>query len=298
MSEGAPSGRRARFPVQFATLNGVRQAYFDVGEGPPLLCLHGWPEHGFCWWRLADELARDHRVVALDFRGCGDSETVPSGFDKKTLAADAGALLDHLGLPGAIVVGHDWGAPVAYRLALDRPEMVPGLVILNGRMPLLPQHIDLMFTPQQVRERWYFFLNLVPDLPETLIGRSLEEYFGYLIRHWGGARPSHDAEAVAEMVRANGRPDGMRGGLGFYRTAVAEDVADWKEHAGRTVEVPNLVLWGARDPVLPPIYLDGLESVTPDLEVHLHEEAGHYVQEEEPAWCAGRIRDFVARRFA
>jgi pimeloyl-ACP methyl ester carboxylesterase len=281
-----------------AILNGVHYAYLDGGAGLPLVMLHGWPEHSACWRKMASFLVDKFRVIAPDFRGCGDTEVTTSGFDKKTLANEVAALLDHLGIERAILVGHDWGTPVAYRVALDFPARVAGLIVLNGRMPLLASHTELMYTPQQVRERWYFFFHLVPELPEVVIGRSLPEYFSCLIEHWAGSKPSHDAEAIAELVRCNGRPGGLRAGLGFYRTAVAEDVADWKEHAGRVISVPNLVLWGARDPVLPPIYVEGLETVTPDLELHINRLSGHFIQEEEPEWCAEHTRNFLERRFA
>ena len=280
-----------------AMLNEVSYAYLDGGVGLPLIFLHGWPEHSACWRKLAPLLTAKFRVIAPDFRGCGDTQVTSSGFDKKTLASDVAALLHHLNIERAILVGHDWGAPVAYRVALDFPEHVAGLIVLNGRMPLLTSHTELMYTPQQVRERWYFFFHLVPDLPEIIIGRSMTEYFSGLIGHWAGSKQSHDAEAVSELVRCNGRPDGLRGGLGFYRTAVAEDIGDWKDHAGAVIRVPNLVLWGARDPVLPTIYLEGLVDVTPDIEVHINQQSGHFIQEEEPEWCAEHIRHFLERRF-
>ena len=153
-----------------AVLNGVDYAYLTGGKGVPLVMLHGWPEHSHCWRKLASHLTDDYWVIAPDFRGCGDTEVTTGGFEKKTLASDIHALLDHLKIDRAVVVGHDWGAPVAYRVALDYPERVSALIIMNGRMPLLSSHTELMYTPQQVRERWYFFFNLVPDLPEIVIG--------------------------------------------------------------------------------------------------------------------------------
>lgn len=281
-----------------ARLNGVDYAYLDGGKGPPLLMLHGWPEHSGSWRRIAPYLIEGYRVIAPDFRGCGDTEITRDGFDKKTLASDAKSLLDHLGLETAIVVGHDWGAPVAYRLVLDFPERASGLIILNGRLPLLPQHTDLMFTPQQVRERWYFFFNLVADLPEIMIGRAMTEFYSTMFAHWAGTTPSHDAVEIAEIVHCNSRPDGLKGGLGFYRTAVGKDVADWKEHIGAVIHIPSLILWGARDPVLPPIFIEGVASVTPDLEVHINDDSGHFIQSEQPEWCARHIRDFVRRRLS
>jgi pimeloyl-ACP methyl ester carboxylesterase len=103
---------------------------------------------------------------------------------------------------------------------------------------------------------------------------------------------------IPKNIRVHARPNGLRGGLGLYRTAVTKDVDDWKEHSGRILEMPNLVLWGARDPVLPPIYVEGLGEVLSDLEVHIHDEAGHFLHEEVPEWCASRMRDFLSRCLA
>lgn len=278
-----------------ASINGVEISYFDEGSGLALVMLHGWPEHSHSWRKISASLEGSCRRIAIDFRGSGDSQITESGFDKKTLAADVKGLLNHLGIERAIVVAHDWGAPVAYRLAIDEPSRVSALVILNGRMPLLASHIDLMYTPQQVKERWYFFFNLVPGLPEIVIQRSMREYFSYLIDHWRGDNISHSREDIDELVRVNSRPDGLRAGLGFYRTAVGKDVTDWAALKDSVIVVPSLVLWGAKDPVLPPIYIKGLESVTPDLEVHINDSAGHFIQQEAAEWCADHIKRFISR---
>lgn len=282
--------------IKTAPVGDAELAYFDVGQGLPVVCIHGWPQHGYCWRRLAGELVPRVRVIAPDLRGCGDSALAADGFDKKTLAADVAGLIRHLDVEGAVVVGHDWGAPIAYRMALDAPALLRALVIMNGRMPLLERHTNLMFTPQQVRERWYFNFNLVPELPETMIAASLDDFLRHILVHWSAGEEVHTEADIAEYRRVLGRPGGLTAGLGFYRTAVAQDVNDWREHAGAVIDIPNLVLWGARDPVLPPDFLDGLEAVTPDLEVHVHDGAGHFLQEQAPEWCGARLLDFLQRR--
>lgn len=284
-------------PIQFAQVNGVRLAYFDVGSGLPIVALHGWPQHSYAWRRLAKYLASDFRIIALDLRGCGDSQLTEGGFDKKTLASDVAALCDYLGLEQIILFGHDWGAPIAYRFALDYMPRTKAIIISNGRMPLLRAHTNLMFTPQQVRERWYNNFFLVPDLPETMISRSLNEFLLHFFAHWSAGRLVYSGADLAEYVRVYSRPGGLRGGLGFYRTAVGKDVEDWQADAERTLEMPNLVLWGAQDPVLPPTYLDDLESVTVDLEVQVNQHIGHFPPEEAPDWCAYHIQEFIHRRF-
>jgi haloacetate dehalogenase len=91
--------------IKKAFVNGIDLAYFDAGEGTPIVMVHGWPQHSFCWRKFAALLIPHYRVIALDLRGCGDSETVPGGFDKKTLAADISALVHHLGLEHVVIAG-------------------------------------------------------------------------------------------------------------------------------------------------------------------------------------------------
>ena len=284
-------------PLLRVTLeNDLELACLDVGQGTPMVCIHGWPQHSWCWRRLAARIESRCRVLAPDLRGFGDSSLAESGFDKKTFAADVASLVLSLGIESCVLVGHDWGGPIAYRAALDFPELVKGLVIMNGRMPLLASHNSLMFEPAHVAERWYFHFNRIPDLPEAVIGASLELFLSYFLNHWSARNDVFTERDLAELCRVYGRPGGLTAGLGMYRTALAADVRDWREHDGKRIEVPNLVLWGAQDPVLTTDYLEGLERVTPDIEIHVHDHAGHFLQEEAPDWCAERIVDFIARR--
>lgn len=275
----------------------VELACLDAGSGPPLVFIHGWPQHSYCWRRLGAHLVDEYRVIAPDLRGFGDSPVVDAGFEKKTLAADVAALVDALDLGPCVLVGHDWGAPVAYRVALDFPHKVRGLVILNGRMPLVASHTSLIYEPSLSAERWYFHFNRLPGLPETLIGAAMRDFFDFMLRHWSAGEAVFDDADLDEIVRVNARPGGLAAGLGLYRTALERDVVDWNEHAGATIDLPNLVLWGERDPVLPPIYLDGLQEVTPDLVIHRHPAAAHFIAEQDSAWCAGHIRAFLRHRF-
>jgi haloacetate dehalogenase len=272
---------------------GIELTCLDAGEGPPIVCIHGWPQHSACWRRLGAHLATRYRVVAPDLRGCGDSPVAVDGFDKKTLAADIAAVMASLGIGPCAVAGHDWGAPVAYRLALDYPELVSALVILNGRMPLVSSHNTLMYAPTHAPERWYFHFNRIPELPERMIGASLRTFLDYFLDHWSAEPSVFTRQDRDELVRVHARPGGLTAGLGLYRTALEQDAADWREHAGATIEVPTLVLWGAGDPVLTLDYLDGLESVVRDVRIHVNDDAGHFLQEEAPAWCAERIDAFL-----
>src|SRR3954451_6876530 len=108
-------------------VGGVRLHVAEAGEGPPLLLLHGWPQHWWCWRALFARLAEDHRVIAPDLRGWGWSDAPPGDYAKRTFAADVLALMDHEGIDRANVIGHDWGGYTGFLLALEHPERVERL---------------------------------------------------------------------------------------------------------------------------------------------------------------------------
>src|SRR5687768_1052044 len=107
-------------PIQeSARVGDVRLQYLRAGDGPLLFLLHGWPQTSYCWRLVMPELARSHTVIAPDLRGYGGSDKPPGGYDKRTLATDMSGLMRALGFEVADVVGHDRGARVAHRWALD-----------------------------------------------------------------------------------------------------------------------------------------------------------------------------------
>ena len=103
----------------------------------------------------------------------------------------------------------------------------------------------------------------------------------------------HSEEEIEEYKRVHARPNGLCGGLGLYRSAVGKDVDDWNKIKGRKLIVPHLVLWGGKDPVLPTDYIQGIDSVAHQLEVHVHNDAGHFLQEEDPKWCAYYLLQYL-----
>jgi pimeloyl-ACP methyl ester carboxylesterase len=107
----------------------------EAGEGPPLLLLHGWPQHWWCWRRLIPRLATRYRVLAVDLRGWGWSDAPAGSYAKATFAADVLALLDAEGLDRVRVIGHDWGGYTAFLLALGHPQRVERVVALDIAPP-------------------------------------------------------------------------------------------------------------------------------------------------------------------
>src|SRR2546430_7278964 len=116
---------------RMAELDGLRMHYLTDGAGPLLVLLHGWPQTSHCWRHVIGPLARDHTVVAPDLRGYGRTDKPRTGYDKRTMAADIHALVRSLGYDTVTLVGHDRGARVAHRYALDHPETVARLVVMD-----------------------------------------------------------------------------------------------------------------------------------------------------------------------
>jgi len=152
------------FQHHYANLKGVRLHYVTLGKGRPVILIHGWPQTWYEWRRVMPLLADKFFLVAPDLRGLGDSSRPSKGYDKKTVAADLWSLMrKHLGFERFDVVGHDWGAPTAFRLTADHPDAVTHLVMLDAPVPGdVPAGAGLGGAP-----RWHHMFHQVPDLPDV-----------------------------------------------------------------------------------------------------------------------------------
>lgn len=271
--------------------NGITQHVRIAGSGAPIVMLHGWPQTSYCWRKLAPHLAHAYTVIAPDLRGFGDSEKPVSGYDKRTVANDIRELLMQLGHRRAAIVGHDIGAQVAFRLALDYPDLVTKLVILNGRYPALGT--TLMYTAQHAPERWYYFFHQIPDLPEQMVVGNIRAYVGHFLDHWSHPDFQFSEDDLTEYVAAFSKDGALAGGFNHYRASGHEDAVQWVEDRERTIDVPTLVLWGRDDPVNAPEYSDGYHRVLTAMSFRFIERCGHFPQEEQPEETGGTIFTFL-----
>lgn len=285
------SAKLEEWEHRYADVNHIRLHYVTQGAGYPLVLLHGWPQTWFTWRKVIPPLARRFRVLAPDLRGLGDSGKPPTGYDKRTVATDIWSLLQSLGIDRTAVVGHDWGGPVAFRLALDHPELVERLVIINARLPLTGD--ANFYRPEFVPERWYTFFHRVPDLPERLVSLDVEAYVRYFLSHWSYREDLFTAEEIAEYVRAYSHPDALHAGFEYYRAHFREDKAQWEADRHRTIDPPTLVLWGWNDPTNPPEWTDGYARFIPKLTIRFIRDCGHFVQEEKPEIVWQEILSFL-----
>ncbi len=221
------------------------------GAGPPLLLLHGYPQSHLMWARVAPALAARFTVVVADLRGYGRSSAPPSHngerYSKRVMAKDAIALMSSLGHETFAVAGHDRGGRVAYRLALDHPERVTKIAVLDI-VPTWEMWAGMDAARAMTVYHWMFLAQPEP-LPETLIGAADQTYLDHTLASWTADRSlksfAPDAleayrAAFRDPVRVHATCEDYRAGATIDRALDGADLA-----AGRKIEAPLLALWGA-----------------------------------------------------
>jgi len=267
----------AGFSSRFAVANGIRQHYVIGGKGEPLVLLHGWPE---TWWeyhKVMPALAQRYRVIAVDLRGGGDTDTPASGFDKKTMARDIRELIRVLGYSSVNIAGHDIGSMVAYSFAANHPEATRKVAMLDVTHPD-PSYYEfrMLRAPGQPFFPWWFAFNQVPGLPEQLVsGRArylIDWMFNNLLLNQAAVN-DFDRSVYAAAYNC---PEGIRGGNGWYATFV-QDIADLATYS--PVNAPILGLVNS-------LFYPNMAAVLPtqgtNVTVHEVTNTGHYFVEERP----------------
>ncbi|WP_298922443.1 alpha/beta hydrolase [uncultured Roseobacter sp.] len=285
------------FDVQRVELPELTINYASAGTGPPILLLHGHPQTHVVWRKVAPRLVEaEYRVIAPDLRGYGDSDkptSDPSHFpySKRVMARDQIALMKHLGHETFSVVGHDRGGRVAHRLALDFPDAVERLIVLD----IAPTQTMYAQTNQEFATRyfWWFFLIQPDGLPEKMIA-SDPEYF--LRRHIAGQvkiEGSVDEVAIAEYLRSYSDPATLHAICEDYRAAASIDLEHDREDQTRRINAPLMAIWGAQSVVgeLYDVKATWQEKATRVLGVALP--CGHALPEEAPAELTRHILGFL-----
>jgi haloacetate dehalogenase len=275
-----------------AAVNGIRVHYVREGAGPPVVLLHGWPQTWFCWRLLMPLLAERFTLIAPDLRGYGLSDKPAGGFDKRTMAADVRALVHELGYERVALVGHDRGARVAHRYALDHPDEVERLAVLD----IIPTRAMFARIDEHLaRGFWHWLFHLQPDLPELLVGGNIEVYLRWFFERWTHNRPPVEA-AVPEYVRAFSAPGALRAGFHDYRATFPDDLDadDASAAAGAKLGMPVLALWGATGLTGKLPVVDIWREYATDVDGEAIQECGHFLPEEQPAAVADRLLHFLA----
>ena len=275
-------------------LPGVAHAYHDLRTGvrvhvavagppdaSPVVALHGFPQHWYCWRKVMDELAGEFRILAMDTRGLGWSGP-GRDYRKARIAEDAVALLDALGIERAGLAGHDWGGWTGFLAALEAPERWTGYVAAGVPHPWQPVSRTLKSLPRMAYQ---------PPIAAPVLGpRLISRIVPLMIRAAWGDMASYDAGAVEVFAAAYRDPARAEAASRYYRDFLTREAATaGNEARGRRLQVPTRLLYGTKDP-LGTALAEGLERHGDDAHTQLLDGCGHFVPEERPADMAAAIR--------
>jgi pimeloyl-ACP methyl ester carboxylesterase len=260
----------------------------EAGEGPPLVLLHGWPQHWWIWRKVIPALAQERRLICPDLRGFGWSEAPPGRYEMQGFADDTLALLDELGLEQVDLIGHDWGGYAGFLLCLDAPERVRRYLALGVSHPFFEPPPP---SPQMLQRISYQFILATPGLGSG-VGRHLPGFVRLVLRR--GSHPSmswseEELDCYAQSFRP---PDHALAASHVYRSFLTRELLRLRKghYRSRRLTVPTLLLAGEADPVLRGNVLAGYEPYADEMSVETVERCGHFVAEERPDVVIERAR--------
>jgi pimeloyl-ACP methyl ester carboxylesterase len=275
-----------------SVVNGIRLHHVTAGEGEPLVLIHGFPQTWWEWRHVIDRFAATRQVIAVDYRGAGDSERPAGGYDKHTMASDIRLLLDELA-PGrrAAVVGHDMGSFVAFALAAHFPDAVAGLMLVDAPVPGTTAWASLLSDPRV----WHVAFHGARDVAEMLVAGREREYLQQFfdLRAYHPERlTEQDRERYTAAYRA---PGALRAAFEAYRALPQDARTNAALLAERRLDLPLAIAVGSwsnsatllRD-MLPEIAADpGAVQFT---EI---QGSGHWIPEEQPELFGDALAAFL-----
>lgn len=184
-------------------LSEITMNYRSAGAGPLMVLLHGWPQTSLCWRHVMPTLAEHFHVVAPDLRGYGRTDKPVGDYSKRRMAQDIRELVDALGYDELRLVGHDRGARVAHRFALDHSDVLSHVTLLDI-MPTV--HAFRRGTPETAAGQWHWLFHQRADLPELLVGSNIEAYLRYFFTDWTFQRAKVEEE-IPSYVAAFSEPE-------------------------------------------------------------------------------------------
>jgi haloacetate dehalogenase len=283
-------------------VNGHTVSYVRRGRGPAVLLLHGFPETHVAWRKVAPRLASQFVVVVPDLPGYGESvgddvDGTPERFSKRAMSDALVRLMAALGLSRFAVVGHDRGARVAYRMALDHPDRIIALGVLDI-IPTLDVVERLTYDTAREMTNWFWLAQPRP-LPEEILAASPRRYLRHIIDAWGGAR-AIEPEVFEEYLRFFSSSKVLRSICDEYRASDTIDLEHDRtdRRNGRRIECPVLALWEARgfveafgDPLS--IWRNWADRVSGGAL-----DTGHFLMEDRPEETSERLQTFLTQSWS
>ena len=272
---------------RFADVHGVRLHYLIVGEGDPVVLLHGYAQTSHMWRPLMTELARTHTVIAPDLRGIGQSSIPADGYTKAVMAQDIHALVHSLGSPRIGLVGHDIGLMVAYAYAAQYPSEVDRIVLMDAFLPGVGNWRDVWL----LRDLWHF--HFYGETPLALVTGRERIYFEHFWNDFAADRTRSVPEGDRRIYTdAYARPGGMRAGFEIFR-AFERDAQDFARFAQTPLPMPMLVLTGEK--ASGDFLIEQGRLVATTVEGVVVGNSGHWLMEEAPGEVIPTLVEFLNR---
>jgi epoxide hydrolase 4 len=285
--------REVELAHRYAEIGDVRLHYVEAGEGPLVLLLHGFPQFWYQWRHQIPALVEaGFRVVAPDMRGYNLSDKLPGvrAYRVELLARDVERLILACGERTATVVGHDWGAIVAWIAAMRHPERVQRLAILN--VPHPARFLEGLLSPMQLLRSSYIFFFQIPRLPEKVIRAGDFALLRSVLGRDPVQSEAFAAEDIERYVEAMAQPGALTATLNYYR-ALLRKPGETRALLQR-VEAPVLVIWGERDRFLSRRLAEPPHLWVPNLvRVKRLPDASHWVAEDRPLEVNTLLLDFL-----
>ena len=273
--------------------NGLRINLWMGGKGPPVLLVHGYPQTGQIWRKIAPLLAEQYTVVCPDLRGVGESDKPRDGYDKKTMARDMHEVMLSLGHKTYVLVGHDRGGRVAHRQALDYPDAVSRLCVLD----VVPTHTVFARTDRHLAAAyWHWFFFQAPDLPELMLSAAPEPFLRFLFRALTYRADAIDEAMFQEYLRSFTLPGAIRSGLEDYRAAATRDFEDDERDLAKRVRCPVLAIWGEFGKMHTIFDVIATWKEKADRVEGHPLPCGHFIPEEAPEELLADLRRFLASK--
>src|SRR5215204_71622 len=282
----------SKIQFDYAQIGGVKLHYAKAGDGEKLvLLLHGFPEFWYSWRHQLTALGDEFTVVAPDLRGFNWSDKPPHVSDYKLdeLSDDVLGLIRHFGHEQAVLVGHDWGAAVAWSIAENYPEAISKLVCMQAP----PTSVWLKnLTFRQVLASWYMFLFQIPMVPEWIFRRNDFALAEKLFRRAAANPEFFGDEDIAMYKEAWREPGALTATLNYYRANTFD--LFFRRRETHKFKVPTLFIYGEKDSAILP---ETVQNVKDAIDAHYEEvripDSGHWVQQEAAEAVNDTLREFL-----
>lgn len=277
----------------FAQVNGIKLHYVEEGSGPLVILLHGFPEFWYGWRNQIPVLSKQYRVVVPDMRGynLSDKPKKVSDYTIDKLAADIAGLVNALGEKQAIVVGHDWGAAVAWAVAALHPQVVSKLAILNVPHPAEMKRALQGFNFAQWKKSWYIFFFQLPFLPEKMVGSK--DFFPRIFNRMCTNKDAVTESDIEKYRTAFQQPGALTATINYYRAAFR---GVFSQPHLPAIQAPVLMLWGEQDTALgKELTYRTQDYCTQPVQIVYNADCGHFVQHDDPDWVNQKLLNFFSQ---